>query len=155
MSVRADAETFRGIPIFSECDPVHLQVLAFSAARQAFEAEDLVLKQGFRGAAAFLILNGRVDISTDANGKIGSAGPGAMLGEVAMIGDSNYAITARATEPLSTARIDRNLFMRLAGEYPEFGASVFAALARRLEHSIGEFDVTRHAFLQARSFRSL
>lgn len=155
MSVRADAETFRSIPIFSECDPVHLQLLAFSAARQNFEAGDLVLKQGYRGGAAYLILNGRVDISSDGNGKIGSAGPGAMLGEVAMIGDSPYAITARATEPLSTARIDRALFMRLAQEYPEFGAAVFAALAARLENSIGEFDVTRHAFEQARSFKSL
>jgi CRP-like cAMP-binding protein len=155
MSVRADAETFRSIPIFSECDPVHLQLLAFSAARQSFDAGDLVLKQGFRGGAAFLVLNGRVDISTEENGKIGSAGPGAMLGEVAMIGDSNYAITARATEPLSAARIDRSLFMRLAQEYPEFGAAVFTALSRKLEHSIGELDVTRHAFLQARSFKSL
>lgn len=155
MSVRADAETFRSIPIFSECDPVHLQLLAFSAARQNFEAEDLVLKQGFKGGTAYLILNGRVDISTDENGKIGSAGPGAMLGEVAMIGGSAYAITARATEALSTARIDRALFMRLAQEYPEFGAAVFAALAARLDYSIGELDVTRHAFEQARSFKSL
>ena len=98
MSVRADAETFRSIPICSACDPVHLQLLAFSAARQNFEAGDLVLKQGYRGGAAYLILNGRVDVSSDESGKIGSAGPGALLGEVAMIGDSPYAITARATE---------------------------------------------------------
>ena len=31
MSVRADVETLRSIPIFSECDAVHLQLLAFSA----------------------------------------------------------------------------------------------------------------------------
>jgi hypothetical protein len=29
MSVRADAEALRGIPIFADCDPVHLQLLAF------------------------------------------------------------------------------------------------------------------------------
>ena len=155
MSVRADAETFRSIPIFSECDPVHLQLLAFSAVRQNFEAGELVLKQGLRGGAAYLILNGRVDISSDENGKIGSAGPGAMLGEVAMIGDSPYAISARASEPLSAARIDRTLFMRLAQEYPEFGTAVFAALAARLQNSIGEFDAARPAFEQARSFKSL
>jgi CRP-like cAMP-binding protein len=155
MSVRADVETFRNIPIFSECEPVHLQLLAFSAVRESFEPGSVFMAQGQEGKAAYLILNGRVDISSDENGKIGSAGPGAMLGEVAMIGDSAYTITARATEALSAARIDRALFMRLAQEYPEFGTAVFAALAARLQNSIGEFDAARPAFEQARSFKSL
>ena len=36
MSVRADVETIRNIPIFSECEPAHLQLLAFSAVRENF-----------------------------------------------------------------------------------------------------------------------
>ena len=155
MSVRADAETFRSIPIFSECDPVHLQLLAFSAVRQSFDENDVVIKQGLRGGAAFLILNGRVDIISEGNAKIGSAGPGAMLGEVAMIGDSPYAITARASEPVSAARIDRALFMRVVQEYPEFGTAVFSALSRKLDSSVGELSVARQAFENARSFKSL
>ena len=155
MSVRADAETFRGIPIFSECDAVHLQVLAFSATRQNFEAGDIVIKQGLKGGASFLVLNGRVDISAEPAGKIGSAGPGALLGEVAMIGDGAYAITARATEALSTVRIDRELFMRLVREYPDFGAAVFNALSRKLDVSMDELSVARHAFEHARTFKGL
>lgn len=155
MSVRADAETFRSIPIFSECDPVHLQLLAFSAVRANFETGDLVVKQGLKGNAAYLILSGRVDILSEDSGRIGSAGPGAMLGEVAMIGGSPYAISARATETLQTARIDRDLFMRLAQEYPEFGAAVFSALSRKLDVSMNELGLARHAFDHARPFKSL
>ena len=155
MSVRADAETFRSIPIFSGCDPMHLQLLAFSAQRQAFAEGELMLKEGLKGAAAYLILSGRADVSTEAAGRIGMAGPGAMLGEVAMIGDSPYALSARATEPLSAARIDRDLFMRLSREYPEFGQAVFQALARKLDMSVGELAVARHAFEHARSFKDL
>ncbi len=155
MSVRADAETFRSVPIFSECDPVHLQVLAFSAGRQSFSPGDVVIKQGIRGATAFLILSGRVDISSEATGKIGQAGPGAMLGEVAMIGETPYAITARAIENVTAARVDRALFMRVAQEYPEFGRAVFAALARKLDASVGELALARHAFDHARSFKDL
>lgn len=155
MSVRADAETFRSIPIFSECDAMHLQLLAFSAARQNFDENDVVIKQGLRGGAAFLILAGRVDILSEGNVKIGSAGPGAMLGEISMIGDSPYAITARASEPVSAARIDRSLFMRLAQEYPEFGTAVFSALSRKLEGTVGELSVARQGFENARSFKSL
>ena len=155
MSVRADAETFRSIPIFSECDAVHLQLLAFSAVRQSFEAGDLLIKQGLKGAAAYLILSGRVDISTDSSGRIGSAGPGALLGEVAMIGDSPYAISARATEAVSTARIDRELFMRVAREYPEFGPAVFSALARKLDGAMADLSDVRRTFENARGFKSI
>ena len=155
MSVRADAETFRSIPIFSECDAVHLQLLAFSAVRQNFVEGEVVIKQGLRGGAAFLILNGRVDILGADNTKIGSAGPGAMLGEVAMIGDVPYTVTARASEQVSAARIDRDLFLRLATEYPEFGTAVFNALSRKLDVSMGDLTLVRHAFEQAKSFKNL
>jgi CRP-like cAMP-binding protein len=155
MSVKADAETFRGIPLFAECEPVHLQLLAFSATRQAFEPGNAVIKEGFKGGTAFLILSGRVDLSTATAGKIGSAGPGALLGEVAMIGDAPYAITARASEELMTARIDRELFMRVAREYPEFGAAVFRALSRRLDYAMDDLGTVRQAFDLARSFKSL
>lgn len=155
MSVRADAETFRSIPLFAECEAVHLQLLAFSAERQVFEPGDLVIKQGFKGSAAFLLLSGRVDISTEQAGKIGSAGPGAMLGEVAMIGDAAYAVTARTTDAVAAARIDRNLFMRLVKEYPEFGAAVFRALSHKLDSSMEDLGGARQAFDQARSFKNL
>lgn len=155
MSVKADAETFRSIPLFAECDAVHLQLLAFSAVRQTFAPGEVVIKQGFKGGAAFLILSGRIDLATDVAGKIGSAGPGAMLGEVAMISDAAYAITARATEDLATARIDRALFMRLAKEYPEFGSAIFRALARKLDYAMEDLGGAKLAFDQARSFKNL
>ncbi len=154
MSVRADAETFRGIPIFAGCDPVHLQLLAFSSVRQAFAAGDVVIKQGMRGGAAYLILNGRADVAAG-DVKVGSAGPGAMLGEVAMIGDAAYAVTARASEPLTAARIDRSLFMRIASEYPEFGTAVFAALSRKLDGALDDLTQVQDLFDKGKTFRTV
>lgn len=155
MNVRADVETFRNIPIFSECDPVHLQLLAFSAVRQTYEPGDAVIVQGDENAAAYLILSGNVELSTAEAGVIGIAGPGAFLGEVAMIGGSAYSITGIAAEAVAAVRIDRELFMRVAAEFPEFGAAVFRALARKLEGSVSELAGTREGFDKARSFGSL
>lgn len=154
MSVRADAETFRGIPIFADCDPLHLQLLAFSSVRQSFEPGSLVLKEGMRGGAAFLILSGRADLFA-ADDKVGSAGPGALLGEVAMIGDTAYAVTARASEAVTSARIDRALFLRVASEYPEFGSAVFHALAAKLGGAMGELAQVQDLFARAKTFKSL
>lgn len=155
MSVRADIETFRNIPIFSECDPVHLQLLAFSAVRRAYEPGETVIRQGSQDAAAYLVLSGGVELSTAEAGHIGIAGPGALLGEVAMIGGSAYSITGIAADAVEAVRIDRDLFMRVAAEFPEFGAAVFRALARKLEGSVSELASTREGFEKARSFGSL
>jgi CRP-like cAMP-binding protein len=155
MSVRADVDTFRDIPIFSECDPVHLQLLAFSAVRETFEPGENLIRQGGQDAAAYLILSGTVEISTREAGPVGAAGPGALLGEVAMIGGSAYSSTGTAEDAVSAVRIDRDLFMRVAAEFPEFGAAVFRALARKLEGSVDELATTRAGFEKARSFGSL
>lgn len=155
MSVRADVETIRNIPIFSECEAAHLQLLAFSAVRETFERGSTLVTQGAPGSAAYLILNGQVELSTEEAGMLAEAGPGALLGEVAMIGASPYSVTARALESVSTARIDRELFLRVAQEFPEFGTAVMHALARKLEHSVHELGEARQLFEKARSFRSL
>ncbi len=155
MSVRADVETIRNIPIFSECEPAHLQLLAFSAARESFEPGRTLIVQGETGRSAYLILNGLVEIATAEAGLLGEAGPGAFLGEVAMIGGSPYSITATAIDAVSAARIDRELFLRVAQEFPEFGTAVLRSMSRKLEMSVQDLDEARLLLQKARSFRSL
>ena len=155
MSVRADAETLRQIPIFAECEPVHLQLLAFASERQLFVSGEAIISQGKKAKSAFLLLSGNADIQQFLGSQyrsIAKAEPGALLGEVAMIGKTTYAITALALGPVSTARIDHALFLRVANEYPEFGQSVFRVLARRLESSMLDFDSVRGKFLHTKSF---
>jgi CRP-like cAMP-binding protein len=155
MSVRADVETIRNIPIFSECEPAHLQLLAFSAVRESFGPGSVLLSQGEPGKAAYLVLSGRVNVSTSEAGLMGEAGPGALLGEVAMIGGSPCSITATAAEQVAAARIDRELFLRVAQEFPEFGTAVLRALSRKLEMSVRDLEDARQLLQKARSFRSL
>ena len=75
MSVRADVETIRNIPIFSECEPAHLQLLAFSAVRESFAPGKTLVAQGQPGTAAYLILSGQVDVSTGEAGTWERPGP--------------------------------------------------------------------------------
>jgi CRP-like cAMP-binding protein len=158
MSVRADAETLRRIPIFAECEPVHLQLLAFASERQHFVSGEAIISQGKIAQSAFLLLSGNADIRQTTGSQsqsIATAEPGAFLGEVAMIGKTTYAITALALGAVSTARIDHGLFLRVADEYPEFGQSVFRALARRLENSMEDFEAVRGKFMRTKSFLAL
>ena len=155
MSVRADAETLRQIPIFADCDSVHLQLLAFASERQHFATGETIIKQGEKAKSAFLVLSGHAEIWQATGAKlhlVARAEPGTFLGEVAMIGKSTYSVTVLAVNPVSTARIDHSLFLRVASEYPDFGQSVFAAMARRLEISMRDFEGVRSHFTRSRTF---
>ena len=155
MSVRADVETLRSIPIFSECEAVHLQLLAFSAVRQNFAAGEFIIRQGNKGTAAFLILSGEARLSSSEAGPLGSAGEGVLLGEIAMIGERPYSVTATALDTVATARIDRELCMRVAREFPEFGTAVFGVLSRRLDGVMRDLEAARQQFVKARSFKTI
>lgn len=158
MSVRADAETLRQIPIFADCENVHLQVLAFASERQNFAQGAPIIKQGDRAKSAYLILNGTAEIRQRRGLEfrpVAMAEPGSLLGEVAMIGKTIYAVTAVAKTPVNTARIDHDLFLRVASEYPEFGATVLDTLSRRLAGSVKEFEGVRSLFASAKTFSEL
>lgn len=154
MSVRADAESLRNIPLFRECEAVPLQVMAFAAERQTFAPGETLIAEGNRAKSAYFILQGSVTLK-QSNQIIGLAEPGALLGESAMIGNTQYSLTAVAETPVSTARIDRALFLRVANEYPEFGAAVVKALSEKLGTSTRELDAVRALFNRSRSFGQL
>lgn len=154
MSVRADAETLRQIPIFRECESVPLQIMAFAAERQEFSVGEEILIEGKKVRAAFFVLNGSVDLRQSEH-SIGRAEPGSLLGEVAMIGGNPSTLTARALDLVSTARISHELFLRVAKEYPEFGRVVLHNLSEKLVGSVREFEAVRVLLSKARKFSDL
>jgi CRP-like cAMP-binding protein len=143
------------IPIFADCERAHLQVLAFSTRNHTHAPGDMVIRQGSPASSAFLILDGIAEISVVERGglrKLGTAGPGVLLGELAMISGHNYSVTATARGLLTVATIERDTFLRVAGEFPEFGLRVQRALAKKLEAMVGELVGVRRVFDEARAF---
>jgi CRP/FNR family transcriptional regulator, cyclic AMP receptor protein len=140
MSVRSVALLLSRIPLLEGSDPAHLQMLAFASGRAKYEKGATIIEAGQHSNAACLILSGEAEIFTGGRA-VARAKTGALLGELTMIADSAYAISAVATEPVAVALISRDVFMRVASEFPEFGARVHKALAAKFDGSIG--DLTR------------
>jgi CRP-like cAMP-binding protein len=158
MSVRADAESLRALPVFRQCDPVHLQVLAFSAEKHTFLRGEYLVEAGAPARLAYFILSGSADLrlaEKDREQTIGQAEPGSFIGEVAMIGGTRYSLSAVARDGVTAAAISRDLFNKVVQEYPEFGRAVHAVLAERLEQSVRELEGVRGIISRARSFSSL
>jgi CRP-like cAMP-binding protein len=154
LSVRADAESLRQIPLFRNCEALPLQVMAFAAERQNFSKGQSIIKQGDDAKAAYFLLSGSANLQQGTS-LVGQAEPGALLGELAMLGGSAYSLTATALEPVSAVRIDNTLFIRVASEYPEFGRAVLDALSEKLGNSVRELDGVKNLLNKARSFSNL
>jgi CRP-like cAMP-binding protein len=144
----------RQIPLFRNCEAVPLQVLAFAAERESFKPGQILIKQGQAATSAYFLLNGTAALSQNKR-DVGQAEPGALLGEMAMLGGASYSITATANEAVSAVRIDQPLFHRVASEYPEFGQAVLTALSEKLGASVRELDSIRSLLTKARSFSNL
>ena len=155
MSVRANAESLRQIPLFADCDPSHLQVMAFASERVEFAEGAEIFRSGIQGGAAYLLLSGEAEVwQTIRKDRVvlANAGPGAFLGELAMIASVAYSVNVTAKRPVSATRISRETFMRVVDEFPEFGTQVMSTLSQKLAGSINDFDRVRHMFENARTF---
>jgi CRP-like cAMP-binding protein len=148
MSVRADAESFRQIPIFRDCDPVALQVMAFAAERQTFLAGEVIVAQGKKATAAYFIMSGSARVLQQDN-VVGRAEPGSLLGELSMIAGGIYSISAVAETQVATARLDTGLFLRLAEEYPGFGQAILKSVSGRLDSTVKELGSVRTMMIKS------
>jgi CRP-like cAMP-binding protein len=144
----------RQIPLFRNCEAVPLQVLAFAAERESFKAGQILIQQGQAATSAYFLLNGTTTLSQHKH-EVGRAEPGALLGEIAMLGGATYSLTATADEAVSTVRIDKQLFNRVATEYPEFGRAVMEALSEKLGASVKELDGIRTLLTKTRGFSTM
>jgi CRP-like cAMP-binding protein len=149
MRVKADVEVLQQNPLFANSDTAHLQLLAFSSKQVEVETGGILFQKGTAGGAAYLVLKGAVEVYENEEGSgriVATAESGALLGELAMIANVAYGVTVKAAGALTAKRIDREMFMRLVAEFPEFGAAIMRNIAWRLGQSIELFKEVRPLF---------
>ena len=81
----------------------------------------------------YVLLEGEIDISLG-DLVLEAAGPGALIGEMALIDDSPRTANAVAKTACRLAQIDRRRFHFLVQQTPHFATHVMKTLADRLRH---------------------
>jgi CRP-like cAMP-binding protein len=94
---------------------------------------DFLFREGEEGEKMYVLLEGEVDIFLG-DFVLETAGPGALLGEMALIDDSPRTANAVAKTPARLAQIDRRRFHFLVQQTPHFATHVMKTLADRLRH---------------------
>jgi CRP-like cAMP-binding protein len=125
MSIEDDVALLERVPTLRLLGTAALRMLAIGSEQREVARDDLLFYVGDDADAGFIVQRGafRVTIE-DGSGAEVVAGPGALIGELALVVAMQRPATAIALEHSSVIRIARSLFQRVLESDP--------AAARRL-----------------------
>jgi len=127
----------RQVPIFADLKPEDLEELASVVEERRIEANKDVFREGDPGDAVYLIVKGTVRVFTGGEGErperiLSELGPGACIGEMAVLDASPRSATVRALERTRTLRVPGEGFKRVMSERPEMSQAIVAELVKRM-----------------------
>lgn len=148
MTLEAEVQSLRQVPMFRGIEPSRLKLLAFTSERISFAAGQKFFAQGDAADAAYVILDGKAEVvleSKEGSLTVAELGRNALVGEMGILSDNPRSATVKASEASSALRIDKRVFLDLLTQFPQMSIAVMRELANRLERT--------NAQLSARSGR--
>ena len=117
MSIEDDVALLERVPTLRLLGTTALRMLAIGSEQRDVARGDLLFKGGENADAGFIVQRGAFRIEDDGGAEI-VAGPGALIGELALIVQMQRPSTALALEHSSVIRIARSLFQRVLESDP-------------------------------------
>ena len=136
MSLKQEFELLRRLPMFAEIEPARLKLLAFMSERVGFDPGKQLMRQGDPPDAAYLIIDGQVDIVLETPAgqfTVATLGANNIVGDMGILSNAPRAATVRAKDRVIALRISKEPFMRMVREFPNMAVSIMQELAQRLE----------------------
>jgi CRP/FNR family transcriptional regulator, cyclic AMP receptor protein len=125
------SDLIRGISIFADLDNAAIAQLASDFIEREFSAGDAIATEGEGGLNFFVVESGTADVSVGGN-TVGTLGPGASFGEVALVDKSARSATVTATTTLRAFALPVWSFRSFAESRPEVTWKLLELLAERL-----------------------
>ncbi len=146
MAVKDDVALLKRIPLFAKVDESQLNVLAFSTERVAVRKGEILYKHGQPGSAAFVIVDGEIGIKRNDKSEDGPevvAGPGSLIGEQSMFASTPYRGTATAVSPVMALKISKELFYRVAEEFPDLAVEAVRTVNEKLDATLSDLRLVQ------------
>lgn len=143
MALDDDIRILSAVGLFSELTGEQLRLLAFGAETQRFAAGREIYREGAVADSAYIVVRGTVVLATAAHGmleEVARFGPGAILGEMALIAESSRLTFALAETDIEVLRLSRTLFRRILEEYPDVAVKLHRRISSDLETMIRRIE---------------
>jgi len=126
-------------PLLAVAGKEALRLLAFSAERVELDAGDILFGRGEEATGGYAVIRGRIRL-VPAGGPERVVGPGALIGEMALLVETRRPCDAYALEPAVLLAIPRQLFMRMLEEFPTIAAAMRTKLISRMKAQTAELQ---------------
>lgn len=135
MSLQDAVSLLARTPLFEGVDRVRLEVLAFTARHLAFAEGETLAEEGTDADGALLLLSGEAVMmasGVDGRGTAARLDEGDLVGEAALTQPARWAATVRAARPVEALKLERDVFLRLADEFPEIAQGCLRSSASQV-----------------------
>jgi CRP/FNR family cyclic AMP-dependent transcriptional regulator len=145
-----DPDIFNDVPIFSLLDADERRVLAQQVSARNFAAGETIFSAGDPGIHAYLVQQGRVNVSitdlADETIIVDVAEVGGLLGMSSLLAQSDHLTTAIAVEDTCAIEIDRSDISTLLQQKPLAGLDMMTMIETQLRstHELMRTRVTRN-----------
>jgi len=130
-------DTLAHVDLFSTLSKKEIQALAQSCQERSYQAGTTILSQGDTGVGLYVLKSGKVRIIQGNNPdraeeEIGIAGPGDVLGEMALLDDLPRSASVEAIEDVTALLLPVWEFRSILRSYPDIALKLLVVLSRRL-----------------------
>ncbi|WP_081852887.1 Crp/Fnr family transcriptional regulator [Bosea sp. 117] len=152
MSIEDDIALLDRVPTLKMLGLEALRIIAIGAESRVVRGGDILFREGQEADSAYVVVSGnfaltREDMPPEAGQpRAVNVGPGTLLGEMALITQTQRPATATATEVSSVLRIPRSIFMRTVESYPDVALRLARTLSERLTTTLDDLGRVRMQF---------
>ena len=129
-----DLQRVAAHPFLTGIPESELEQVALAASEREFASGEVLMSEGDFGHSLFLVESGSADVSVDGV-KVAEAGPGAVVGEVAVLASGRRTASVVATSPVRVMAFFKRDVWTLERSAPESARRLRAAIA---DHTSGD-----------------
>jgi len=143
MALDDDIRILSAVKLFQGFAEEQLRLLAFGAETTFLQAERKLYLEDDEADSAYIVVSGLIALYREQGGEripIGTAGPGAMLSELALIADTRRLTSASAAVDSEVIRLSRKMFRRILEEYPDVAAQLHERILEEFQQMISRIE---------------
>jgi CRP-like cAMP-binding protein len=143
MALDDDIRILSSVSLFKGFTQEQLRLLAFGAEGLKLPSGKDLYQEGADADSAYVVAKGKIVLFRERDGQrltVDHAGPGTMLGELALIAEARRLTSARADTDSELIRLNRKLFRRILEEYPDLAVMLHDRVLDELQTLLGRIE---------------
>jgi len=133
MAIDDDIVLLKRLDFFQVFQTDQLRLILFAADSRILRPNEVLFSKGDVADEGYLLQSGLISLSSDASIPTEFVRPGMLIGEYALLAESERATNAVARETSRIIVFPRKLILRLLNEYPDAALALRQKLALRAD----------------------